>query len=741
MKLDPRYRAPLLITLILVGAHWSAGVLRGYQAITVAIGVSLLADVLIGRRLLGERRHLSSAYISGISIGILVRSPLLWPYAIGSLLSILSKYVLRLDGRHLWNPSNFGICVLLFLAPSAVAPLSVHWGNDLWPMLVIWAIGIIAVWRAGRAHITINYLLAFLVFALIRSRITGHTYLAEIAPLTGPMYQLFALFMVTDPKTTVRSRNGGIAVVWIVAAVEMLLRLGQVVYAPFYALFLVGPAAIAIETVRARRNATARACAQRVAALLAALVLVGCARAESGSRPSFDLVFPPIEGDLMTISSPSVIDLRGDGSLDIVFGVGVERVRPDGQRMVFTAEPEVPGYVVAVSGATNDVLWKAPHPGDAFTTPRFADLNRDGVADVIMGGREGALSALSGVDGSVLWRVAPAAVAATPFPYNFFTPALIRDANGDGVQDIVVVHGGDDTRMPADPRDVSYLAVISGADGKIVAVHETPDRKESYSSIVVYERPDGAEWFVFGTGGETHGGAAYRAPVASLLDGTFANRAERLVAPGESQGVIAPATLVDLTGDGELDIVISTFDGRLVAVAGASGEPLWERRDEGEQTYHPAAVVRLADDGRLGLFISRGIGAFPRYVGSVHRLLDAADGRVLYEYRDPFYPAGAPLAVDLDGDGFDEPFFFSVRFPSGQGSRIYVLHVATGELIAHDLTTNFWSTPVISDARGTGTLELIGLGWTVGENRAVAAWRDLNWRLLRMDLEDRKSVV
>jgi Na+-transporting NADH:ubiquinone oxidoreductase subunit NqrB len=174
---------------------------------------------------------------------------------VGAVLSILSKYVLRFRGRHLWNPSNFGICVLLFLAPYAVAPLSVHWGNELWPMLVIWAIGITAVWRAGRVHITASYLLAYTLFALLRSRMTGHTFLAEMAPLTGPMYQLFALFMVTDPKTTVTSRTAGIAVVCTVAAVEMVLRLAEVVYAPFYALFIVGPCALVMESELARRAA------------------------------------------------------------------------------------------------------------------------------------------------------------------------------------------------------------------------------------------------------------------------------------------------------------------------------------------------------------------------------------------------------------------------------------------------------------------------------------------------------
>jgi hypothetical protein len=53
--------------------------------------------------------------------------------------------------------------------------------------------------------------------------------------------------MITDPKTTVKGRTGQCFVAFSVALVEMVLRLNQVVYAPFYALFLVGPMALLIE--------------------------------------------------------------------------------------------------------------------------------------------------------------------------------------------------------------------------------------------------------------------------------------------------------------------------------------------------------------------------------------------------------------------------------------------------------------------------------------------------------------
>jgi Na+-translocating ferredoxin:NAD+ oxidoreductase RnfD subunit len=71
------------------------------------------------------------------------------------------------------------------------------------------------------------------------------------------MYQLFIFFMITDPKTTVRSKRGQCIVVFLVALLEMILRLEQVVYAPFYALFIVGPSAMLFEIWMESRRANA----------------------------------------------------------------------------------------------------------------------------------------------------------------------------------------------------------------------------------------------------------------------------------------------------------------------------------------------------------------------------------------------------------------------------------------------------------------------------------------------------
>ena len=253
LSAENRYIPPIFITMILLVGQLSFGMLESYKKTLLAIGTALVAEVVLSRIMVGKWPHLASAYITGISVGILVRSPAYWPYVLCALLSITSKYVLRYRGRHLWNPSNFGISALLFLAGDAAASLSIQWGNYVSPMLVIWALGVIIVWRVRRFHITATYVVSFLVFALIRSWMTGNPWQAEVAPLTGPEYQLYIFFMITDPRTTVKSVKGQCIVAFTVALVEMLLRLNQVVYAPFYALFLVGPAALLIEMWRQSR--------------------------------------------------------------------------------------------------------------------------------------------------------------------------------------------------------------------------------------------------------------------------------------------------------------------------------------------------------------------------------------------------------------------------------------------------------------------------------------------------------
>ncbi len=258
--IDPRFVAPVMITLILLGGQTFFGILESFLQTAVAILTAIAFEIFLSKITRGKLPHLASAYISGISVGILIRSPeVYWTFALCAAISITSKYVLRVRDRHIWNPSNFGICAMLFLAPFAVASLSIQWGNNLYAMLVIWILGSIIIYRLKRFHITLTYVLSFIAFAAVRSAYTGDAFLAEVAPITGPMYQLFIFFMITDPKTTVKhSKFAQCLVVFLVAVVEMFLRLGDniiggntammfSVHAPYYALFIVGPVANLID--------------------------------------------------------------------------------------------------------------------------------------------------------------------------------------------------------------------------------------------------------------------------------------------------------------------------------------------------------------------------------------------------------------------------------------------------------------------------------------------------------------
>ncbi len=256
--IDKRYLAPILVTIVLVVGQVTFGFLESWSRTFLAIATAIGVELVLGRLFSGKWPHLASAYISGISVGMLIRSPEMWPYALCSAISITSKYVIRMDGRHLWNPSNLGVVAMLVLAADKVAGLSVQWGNNLLPMVVVWAFGTVIIHALGRFHITLTYVAAFVAFSVVRAWVTGHPWLAEVAPITGPMYQLYIFFMITDPKTTVRPKWAQCLVAFLVAAVEAVLRIFEFVHAPYYALFVVGPAANLVEILLARR-ARARA--------------------------------------------------------------------------------------------------------------------------------------------------------------------------------------------------------------------------------------------------------------------------------------------------------------------------------------------------------------------------------------------------------------------------------------------------------------------------------------------------
>ncbi len=275
-QIDVRYHAPIFITCILAGAHFYYGVLESFTApswlaaltggwITVysptflTIAAAIATELVLGRLAYGKWINPASAYVTGISAGILIKSPELWPFLLCAMISIASKYALRINGRHLWNPTNFGVTVMLVLASQHTASLSVQYGNVLWANILIWTLGALILWKIGKLHIPLTFAAVYLLLSPLRSGLTGNPWLTEVAPLTGPMYQLYMCFMITDPKTTTHKVWSQCLTAGLVAVAETALRLSPTLFAlpqqwdylsydaPYLALFLVGPAANLIE--------------------------------------------------------------------------------------------------------------------------------------------------------------------------------------------------------------------------------------------------------------------------------------------------------------------------------------------------------------------------------------------------------------------------------------------------------------------------------------------------------------
>ena len=258
-RIDPRYLIAFLITLVLVVAQLRYHMVGGYDRLVIALGTCLITEALLSKFMRGKVVNLQSAYISGLSLTLLTKPQggMLWPFVAGGFLAIASKYVLQYRNNHVWNPTNFAIVVLLLAAPNRIAVLSHQWGNDLVTNLVIWAFGLVIVARVRVLHITLSYVAAFLVLNAARALLLGQPVVPEIAPITGPMYQLFIFFMITDPRTIVRDRRWQIAVAVIIAFVETGIRYASDqawslptafnAAPPLVALFLVGPIAKLID--------------------------------------------------------------------------------------------------------------------------------------------------------------------------------------------------------------------------------------------------------------------------------------------------------------------------------------------------------------------------------------------------------------------------------------------------------------------------------------------------------------
>src|SRR5262249_41020694 len=134
------YQIAALTTLVFFNFGW---VDFGAQPLNsaCALATSLATQVLCSR-LTGVPLDLRSPLITGLSLSLLLRADAAWIHALAGVIAIGSKFVFRIDGKHIWNPAGFAIVVLLYATTGHVWISPGSWGSNVWfaSLLVFFAI-------------------------------------------------------------------------------------------------------------------------------------------------------------------------------------------------------------------------------------------------------------------------------------------------------------------------------------------------------------------------------------------------------------------------------------------------------------------------------------------------------------------------------------------------------------------------------------------------------------------------
>ncbi|MBK9306545.1 MAG: RnfABCDGE type electron transport complex subunit D [Nitrospira sp.] len=221
---DPRlYQIASLSTLLIYGLFFLHFDLSIWQVI-ITLGTAQLTQYAASRYLNLPAFDPKSALISSLSLCLLLRTNDLPTAALAAFIAIASKFVIRWNDKHICNPTNLALAVVLTSGLGWISPG--QWGQVAWVGFLIACLGSLVITRAARADVTLAFLSFYISLLVIRALWLGD-------PLTIPLHQIesgalliFAFFMISDPKTTPDSRTGRILYALIVALAALSIQFG-----------------------------------------------------------------------------------------------------------------------------------------------------------------------------------------------------------------------------------------------------------------------------------------------------------------------------------------------------------------------------------------------------------------------------------------------------------------------------------------------------------------------------------
>lgn len=221
-KVDPRlYQIASLGSLLTYGLlwlHFEASI----PQIAITFGMALLTQYVGTRLYKLPAFDPLSALVSAVGLCIFLRTNDLAMVALASLIAIGSKFVIRWKKKHIFNPTNLALVVILASGLGWISPG--QWGQVAWLGFLIACMGSLVVTRAARADVTLSFLAFYLGLLVARALWLGD-------PLTIPFHQIesvtlliFSFFMISDPKTTPNSRAGRIFFTFLVAVAALFVQ-------------------------------------------------------------------------------------------------------------------------------------------------------------------------------------------------------------------------------------------------------------------------------------------------------------------------------------------------------------------------------------------------------------------------------------------------------------------------------------------------------------------------------------
>lgn len=192
---------------------------------------------------------LKSATITALSLSLLLRSDHYSTMVLAGFLAIASKFIFQVERKHFFNPANFGIIAALVLTNDAwVSPG--QWGDDGWYALLFAGSGCLVLKLVGRWDTTAAFLGAYTLLEGIRNFWLGWTWDVFCHRLMSGSLLLFALFMITDPRSIPNARMSRLVWAICIAVLTFILRNQFFVStAVFWALFALAPLTVLLDLI------------------------------------------------------------------------------------------------------------------------------------------------------------------------------------------------------------------------------------------------------------------------------------------------------------------------------------------------------------------------------------------------------------------------------------------------------------------------------------------------------------